>query len=92
MLAMLSAIAAEGAGNAEGADARMNNAIAKFIGIEFITKAILMDQGFDEVTAGKMASALVNKDGTESNQQMSILTSLGLDETQANTISGLFRI
>jgi predicted TIM-barrel enzyme len=64
MLAMLSAIAAEGAGNDEGADARMNNAIAKFIGIEFITKAILMDQGFNEPTAGKMANALVNTDAS----------------------------
>lgn len=92
MLAMLGAIAAEGAGNEEGANARMNNAIAKFIGIEFITKAILMDQGFNEATAGKMATALVNPDKDAANSQMGILTSLGLDETQASTISGLFRI
>lgn len=58
----------------------MNLAIAKFIGIEFITKAILMDQGFDEVAASQMANALLNTDESGVKSQMSVLTALGLTE------------
>jgi len=62
MLAMLGSIAAEGAAQDPEAEARMNLAIAKFIGIDFITKSILMDQGFDEVAAANMANALLNSE------------------------------
>lgn len=92
MLAMLGSIAAEGAGNDPEAEARMNLAIAKFIGIDFITKAVLMDQGFDEVTAGKMADALLNGEEGGEQTQIGVLTSLGLSEEQAGQVSALFRI
>lgn len=92
MLAMLGSIAAEGAAQDPEAEARMNLAIAKFIGIDFITKSILMDQGFDEVAAAKMASALLNSEEGGEKTQISVLTSLGLSEEQAAQVSALFRI
>lgn len=51
MMAMLTSIAEEGANESDDAKARMNHAITKFIGTDFIVKSILMDQGFEEPVA-----------------------------------------
>jgi hypothetical protein len=92
MIGMLGAIAQEGAGNDPDSESRMNLAIAKFIGMDFITQSILMDQGFDQTTAKQMAQALSNTDATDGKSQQSILKALGLGEEQANQVAALFRI
>ena len=91
MMAMLSAIAAEGANDDADAQSRMNLAISKFIGTDFIVKSILMDQGFDESVAGQMAKALTNPD-QEGDAQTNVLQSLGLNEDEARQVATLFRI
>ena len=80
MMAMLTAIAAEGADESPEANARMNAAITKFIGVNFITKAVLLDQGFDEPTATSMANALTNTEEGGEQSQTAVLEALGLTE------------